>query len=113
MIYDRIIIDVFSIEFANIGLLPELPRAAFKNIPESFFRTGRREARGETFEFFFNLEGLFLEPRAKNQEARNEKEESKLVPKNFRETGIRRKKQGKERWVGYVQQYGGFFKVFF
>jgi len=63
--------------------------------------------------FFFNLEGLFLEPRAKNQEARNEKEESKLVPKNFRETGIRRKKQGKERWVGYVQQYGGFFKVFF
>jgi hypothetical protein len=53
MIYDRIIIDVFSIEFANIGLLPELPRAAFKNIPESFFRTGRREARSETFEVSF------------------------------------------------------------
>jgi hypothetical protein len=36
MIYDRIIKDVFPIEFANIGLLPELPRAGFKNIPESF-----------------------------------------------------------------------------
>jgi len=32
MIYDRNCIDVFSIEFANIGLLPELPIAPAKNI---------------------------------------------------------------------------------